>query len=133
MERPIRILVVDDEAGFRFSARFLLEHKGFRVVEAMSGEEALSRVIVAQRRNEPFDLLIADIFLPGISGLELLAEIRAREIPVPHSIIVGTGNPEPFDRANTEEVIEWLEKPFTPDELLDKVAEVLATRKTDAA
>src|SRR5258705_5793629 len=72
--RPVRVMLVDDHASFRASARWLLETEGFVVVaEAASGEAALEVV----RRAQP-ELVLLDVGLPGIDGFQAALGIRAR-------------------------------------------------------
>jgi DNA-binding NarL/FixJ family response regulator len=73
-ERPIRVMLVDDHASFRASARWLLETEGFEIVaEAASGESALDLVAAA----DP-ELVLLDVGLPGIDGFQVATSIRAR-------------------------------------------------------
>ena len=68
----IRILAVDDEPDLRSLLRILLKNKGYEVLEAASGEEAVALV-----RSEPrIDLVIMDIMMPGLNGVQACAEIR---------------------------------------------------------
>jgi DNA-binding NarL/FixJ family response regulator len=73
-ERPTRVMLVDDHASFRASARWLLETEGYVVVaEAASGESALETVADVQP-----ELVLLDVGLPGIDGFEVALAIRAR-------------------------------------------------------
>ncbi len=72
--RPTRVMLVDDHASFRASARWLLETEGFEIVaEAASGERALELIASASP-----DLVLLDVGLPGIDGFQVAAAIRAR-------------------------------------------------------
>lgn len=75
-QQAIRILCVDDEASIRRALRPPLLDLGFQLVEASRGEEALQ-----QLRSGSFDIVLLDINMPGIGGLETLRRIRA---PTPH-------------------------------------------------
>lgn len=68
---PRRVLVVDDSAGIRRMLALQLRHAGFDVVEACTGEEALNRF-----RDEPVQVVVTDVNMPGRGGLHLLAELR---------------------------------------------------------
>ena len=73
-QRPTRVMLVDDHASFRATARWLLESEGYEVVaEAASGESALDLVVAA----EP-ELVLLDVGLPGIDGFQVCSAIRAR-------------------------------------------------------
>ncbi len=69
------ILLVDDESDVRDLARDILTAKGYRVLEAGGGEEA---VRVVQSHGEPIDLLLTDVVMPGMSGPELAAQLRGQ-------------------------------------------------------
>jgi two-component system KDP operon response regulator KdpE len=102
------ILIVDDHAGFRLRARALLEAEGFSVVgEAADGPSGLR----AARSLRP-DLLLLDLGLPDLDGLEVLRVLRERGVAVP--VIVITSRTDPRDRATALElgVREYLTKPF---------------------
>jgi DNA-binding NarL/FixJ family response regulator len=72
--RPLRVMLVDDHASFRASARWLLETEGFEIVaEAASGECVLDLVVAAAP-----DLVLLDVGLPGIDGFEVATALRAR-------------------------------------------------------
>ncbi|MDX6561748.1 MAG: hypothetical protein QOD65_1562 [Gaiellales bacterium] len=89
-ERPIKVMLVDDHASFRASARWLLETEGFEVIaEAASGEGALDLVVDA----EP-ELVLLDIGLPGIDGFQVAFAIRAL---LPRARIVLTSSRELSD------------------------------------
>ena len=72
-----RILVIDDNAAIRELLRFLLEEEGYEVIEATDGAEGLQRYQAA-----PADLVITDLQMPGMDGLELLQALR-RMVPTP--------------------------------------------------
>jgi DNA-binding NarL/FixJ family response regulator len=82
---PTRVMLVDDHASFRASARWLLETEGYEVVaEAESGESALDQIMAAHPA-----LVLLDVGLPGIDGFEAAAAIRAR---LPHATVVLTSS-----------------------------------------
>ncbi|NOY53383.1 MAG: response regulator [Deltaproteobacteria bacterium] len=79
-----RIMVVDDDPGILLSTTFFLKQAGFEVSQAANGREALRKLLGAQRRRIPYDLLITDNQMPEMSGRELFQEIRlyTRSLPV---------------------------------------------------
>jgi DNA-binding response OmpR family regulator len=89
-DRGVRILLVDDEEAILKLLRFPLEKEGYLVVTARDGEEAMETF-----NRERFDLVILDIMLPGLDGLEVCRRIRAQSI-VP--IIMLTARSDEFDR-----------------------------------
>ena len=119
----IRVLVVDDESGARDYLCDLLGQAGCDTTAVASGEEAIQRY-----RCERYSIVIVDIFMPGKDGFETIMEIR-RSFPQARLIAI-TGRVE----HDGMDVLGWakkigaqrtLLKPFTPDELLYAMAEVL--------
>jgi CheY-like chemotaxis protein len=115
-----RILVVDDEESIRDLCARVLSRAGFAVVTAANGEEAVARL-----RREAFDLIISDIRMPGISGLEVLEAAKASLPGIRVVLITGFGTPEMLGRAQQSGADRILTKPFNPMELLAAVREIL--------
>ena len=116
MNEPIRILAVDDEPDLRSLLRIILQGKGFQVEEAVSGEEAVSMV----SGRPPYDLVIMDIMMPGMDGVEACRQIR--EISsVPMLFLTARSRMEDKQQAYTSGGDDYLVKPFSPSELLLKV------------
>ncbi|MGH9247353.1 MAG: ATP-binding protein [Acidimicrobiales bacterium] len=114
-----RILLVDDEAPVRTLVRQMLENAGYEVVEAALGAKAL----VAARFGPPPDLLLTDVVMPGMSGVELARRFHALHPEVPTILVSGyTANLPPLGGPQ----MRFLAKPFRRDELLDTVREALA-------
>jgi two-component system alkaline phosphatase synthesis response regulator PhoP len=113
------ILVVDDEPKIVRLARDYLEHSGYRVVTAGDGQMALDSV----RQNRP-DLVVLDLNLPGLDGLEVCRRIR-RDSDVP--IIMLTARVEETDRLIGLELgaDDYITKPFSPRELVARTRAVL--------
>jgi len=91
-------------------------------MRAGNGRHALDMILSALEGEDqvPFDLLLTDINMPVMSGLELLAELQEREINIP--VIVMTGDPENHkDLPASSGRFGFLEKPFTPWQLVDEV------------
>jgi CheY-like chemotaxis protein len=92
--RGVRALVVDDDADTRQLIRTVLEQQGAEVVEAASGEDAL-----ALARQAGFDLLLADIAMPGMDGYELIAEIRNARPSIAAVAVSAYARPDDHERA----------------------------------
>ena len=114
-----KILVVDDERKILSLVRAYLEREGYQVTEAVDGHQALETF-----RHETPDLIILDIMLPGIDGLEVCREIR-RTSAVP--IIMLTARDEDSDKLIGLELgaDDYITKPFSPRELVARVRAVL--------
>ncbi len=113
------ILVVDDEPGIVQLARDYLQHAGFGVVTAIDGRSALDRV----RRDRP-DLIVLDLGLPGLDGLDVTRQVR-RDSNVP--IVMLTARDDELDKLLGLELgaDDYLTKPFSPRELVARVRAVL--------
>jgi DNA-binding response OmpR family regulator len=117
------ILVVDDEPRIVELARDYLEHAGFRVITASDGRSALD----SARRDRP-DLVVLDLGLPGLDGLDVTRELR-RDGAMP--IVMVTARDDEVDKLLGLELgaDDYLTKPFSPRELVARVKAVL--RRTD--
>src|SRR5215813_11328737 len=109
-----RILVADDDRTTRFAIVSMLKDSGYRVSQAKDGEEALEKI-----RKSTFDLAFVDIWMPKVTGLELLAE--ARSFPACPKIIVMTSDntPESVLGAVRAQACEHLNKPFSPKDAVE--------------
>ena len=119
-----RILVVDDEAIVRKTIQNWLEREGFEVVSTQDGREALSAV-----ETSAIDLVIIDMFMPGIGGLEVIGALRERIPSVPiiaiSGYMFGEPMPELIDTAEQDGVAYCLHKPFRPRHLMAAVESCL--------
>jgi DNA-binding response OmpR family regulator len=117
-----RILIVDDESAIRLVCQLNLDSVGFQTLEASDGETAL-----ALARTELPDLILLDVMLPGIDGWDVAAELASspetREIP----ILFLSARSDRSDEERGHEVggLGYIRKPFDPNELIDRVQEVL--------
>jgi two-component system response regulator MprA len=127
MSEPTRILVVDDDPKIRTVVRRGLAYEGSRVVEAESGEEGLEKA----REHLP-DLVILDVMMPGIDGLEVTRRLRSSGDEI--AILMLTARDEVKDRVAGLEIVadDYLVKPFSFEELLARVHALLRRRSTSA-
>jgi two-component system response regulator MprA len=123
MSEPTRILVVDDDAKIRTVVRRGLAYEGYRVVEAASGEEGLEKA----REHLP-DLVILDVMMPGMDGLEVTRRLRSSGDEI--AILMLTARDEVKDRVEGLEngADDYLVKPFSFEELLARVHALLRRR-----
>ena len=118
-----RILVIDDEDGIRRAVRNVLERAGYRVREARSGLDALRLW-----HEEESDLVITDIHMPGMDGLETIRELHALNPRLPMIAVSGSGEMASRDLLNDAGLsgpIRTLDKPFKITELIQCVREAL--------
>ncbi|TWA71848.1 PAS domain S-box-containing protein [Azospirillum baldaniorum] len=116
--RPATILLVEDEALVRMATATVLEHAGFRIMEASSGPDALD----AFAREPEVDLVLTDYAMPGMTGLELVRELRARRPGLP--VLMVTGYAE-IQRASALDGLPILQKPYQADELVARIRAAL--------
>lgn len=115
-----RLLVVDDDPEILALCHRILEADGYSVVDARRGEEALAKL-----EAESFDLLLTDIRLPGLNGLEVTRHLRERGIELTVVTMTGYSNMEMAIQALSLGVDEFLVKPFTLDSLRLTIARAL--------
>ncbi len=117
-----RVLVVDDEADITALVAYHLAKDGYRVSTASSGRDALR----AAREERP-DLIVLDLMLPGLSGYDVLAELRGHEETKDVGVIVLTARKDEPDRIKGLSLgaDDYLPKPFSPQELVLRVRAVL--------
>ena len=118
---PRTILLVDDEPRVREVVRMMLERAGHRVVEAESGEDAITQF----NTMESVDLLVSDLQMPGLSGLELFDRLVARLPSLRVLFISGAASPAHLATI-ARKGAALLEKPFSAQMLATKVQEVLS-------
>lgn len=120
MENNIRILAVDDEPDLRTLLKILLENRGYRVEEAASGQEAVDKM----RADPDFDLVIMDIMMPGLNGVEACAQIR-KFSPVPMLFLTAKTQLQDKSDAYASGGDDYLAKPFSQKELMMKAESLL--------
>jgi DNA-binding NtrC family response regulator len=116
------ILIVDDEEGLREGLKKLLEDEGYAVVGAETGEEALQ---VLQQSH--IDLVLTDMRMPGMNGIDLLKRIRELHGELGVIILTGYGQIESYIEAMNFGAIEYVSKPFKVNELKFIINKVLNT------
>ena len=125
-----KILVVDDNAMMRGMIRDMLDIGGYAVIVADQGKAALSLI----RKDSP-DLVITDILMPEMDGMETILEIRERYPKMRIIVISGGGaglrDKDLLETAESFNLMGTLEKPFTTEKLLDVVGKALASDAFD--
>src|SRR3989304_3302115 len=111
-----RVLVVDDEPAQLELIGGFLRKRGFEVALAADGHEARERC-----HREPFDLVLTDQKMPGLSGLELIAAVRAQNPETPVIVMTAYGAIETAVPATKAGAADYLPKPLNLDELLHRV------------
>lgn len=118
-----KVLVVDDNAGMRAAVRRTLVKDGHEVWDVPGGEEALPLLDIV-----PFDLVITDVYMAAVDGMELLTRIQQWGRPIPVMVISGGGYAsadDVLDLASKCGAAATLDKPFTPRQLREAVTRAL--------
>ena len=124
-----RILVIDDDEAIRSVVTLLLSQKGHEVESAKNGRHGFKAV-----EERDFDLLIVDIFMPEMDGLETIRLLRTVKADLPVIVVSGSheAGPDFLSMATKLGAIESIRKPFRPAELLETVDMCLALRENGA-
>ncbi len=120
--RPATILVVEDEAAVRKLIREVLREEGYQVLEADNGEQAIS---IFRAHDPPVDLAIIDIGLPGMGGLDVASVLDLTSGTVKVLYMSGMGGAVSVESLASGAPGLLLRKPFSPDQLLDRVRRLL--------
>jgi PAS domain S-box-containing protein len=115
-----KILVVDDESRIRDACKLVLGEQGFEVSLASDGDQG-----VAMIQKEHFDVILVDLMMPGLSGLEVLSFVREKH---PHTVVIvitGYATLEHSIEAMKKGAFDFIPKPFTPEQLRTVVAKAI--------
>src|SRR6266446_5512395 len=121
------ILVVDDEPGVRSALGGVLRDEGYSVDVVSSGEECLERLT-----RSAVDLILLDVWLPGMDGLATLARLRERQVDAQVVLISGHGNIESAVRAIKMGAFDFVEKPLSLEKTVLVVRNALRQRRLEA-
>ncbi|MBX2999752.1 MAG: response regulator [Caldilineaceae bacterium] len=115
-----RILVVDDEKNIRLTLGQTLEMAGYAVETAVNGEDALN-----QLQRNPFDLMLLDLRMPGMDGIQVLRQVMEQRPETQVVVITAHGSVDTAVEAMKIGAVDFIQKPFAPQEIRDLVAKVL--------
>jgi two-component system nitrogen regulation response regulator NtrX len=119
-----RILVIDDEAAIRDSLKMTLEYEGYEFLAAATGQEGLALI----ERESP-DLVLLDVKMPGMDGLEVLDRVRAINDALPVVVVSGHGTISTAVEATKKGAFDFIEKPFASDRVLVSLRNALDQRR----
>lgn len=124
MSQPARILIVDDEPNIRLTLSAMLRRAGYEVTTAESGEEA-----VAILDHEIFDLLLVDLKMPGMDGMQVVMAARNRQQDIAIIILTGHGSLETAIEGLHQGIFDYMLKTSEPARVLERVQAGLADRQ----
>ncbi len=108
-----RVLVIDDELGILDSLRILLKNSGFEVDTAQGGKAGLQAV-----ESSAFDIVLTDIRMPGVTGIEILEAVRDRDSEIPVILMTAQASLQSAIAAVNQGAYHYIQKPFANDELV---------------
>lgn len=114
-----KILIVDDEREITHLVKKFLEPEGFEVYTANSGKEALELL-----ESITPDFIFLDLFMPGMSGWDVLREIRKKLKDVPVAMLTVQPLYESIEREEVEEIVDYITKPFDRVDLIETLRQV---------
>jgi two-component system, OmpR family, alkaline phosphatase synthesis response regulator PhoP len=115
-----RILVIDDDQGVRDSMARMLRGAGYTVETAATGEEG---VVLA--KGNVYDVILSDMRMPGISGLDVLRRLRDQRVDAAFIVMTGFGTVDSAVEAMKLGAVDFVQKPFSPAEIREVVGRVL--------
>src|ERR1051325_3448446 len=124
MKSKPKILLIEDDAGIVGGLKKELQVEGYEVAVAERGDTGL-----AQAKEQRFDVVITDLKMPGLSGLELVEQLHAAKPKLPIILMTAFGTTETAIEATKLGAYEYLLKPFVMAELLDLVAKAVARNR----
>src|SRR3954454_21540120 len=119
-----RVLVIDDEAAIRDSLRMTLEYEGYEFIGAATGHEGLALA----ERDAP-DLVLLDVKMPGMDGIEVLERLRNMNDAVPVIVVSGHGTIQTAVEATKKGAFDFIEKPFASERVLVSLRNALDSRQ----
>lgn len=120
------ILIIDDEKNIRMTIKKALENAGYTVDTAINGEDGLKKL-----KDDKYPLILLDMKLPGIDGLEVLERINERDYQSNVIMITGYGTVETAVETMKMGAVDYLRKPFKAAEIRDIVEEVFSRHQLD--
>lgn len=112
MSDAARMLFIDDEPGSREGLTLLLEREGYQVEAVAAGEEAINLL-----SRKSYDVIITDLFLPGVSGIDILKHVKEQRLPCNVILITGNATAETAVKAMKEGAFDYITKPVNFEEL----------------
>jgi nitrogen regulation protein NR(I) len=119
-----RVLLIEDDVNIATGLRKIMQREGYEVALLTRGDEGLARALA-----EPFDVVVTDLKLPGVDGLQLVRELHQAKSKLPIVLITAHGTTETAIEATKWGAFDYILKPFEVDELLDVMAKALETSR----
>lgn len=121
--RDIRVLIIDDEEELAAVIADRLEFRGIKAQTALDGESALEMI-----KSDPPNIVLLDLMLPGMNGLEVLKKINTLELNIPIILLTGYGSKEMTLEGMNLGAFDYIMKPCDFDGLVSKIQEALESK-----
>lgn len=121
-----RILIIEDDEEMRCLLEDFLKDEGFEANSAENGSEAFHKLA-----TEPFDLVITDIRMPGLTGLDILSAVKRSQVEMPVIVITSFGGQEAYDRSLASGADGYLEKPIHFHKLRSLVYDLVSQKQNE--
>ena len=125
-----QILLVEDEVSLNRMVSTMLKRYGYRVRQAFNAEEALA---IYRKENRQIDLIITDVVMPGMNGIEMMEELTAQYGDIRVIYMSGYTDNEMIQHGLMEQGLHFLQKPFTPEQITKKIREIMDGVKSQAS
>ena len=123
--KKLKLLLVDDEKDFVNTLAERLELRGFQVQTALDGESALKII-----ENDPPQVVVLDVLMPGLSGLDVLQQMKARVPQIPVILLTGRGSATEGAEGMQLGAYDYLMKPINIDNLIRKIERAVQSTST---
>ncbi len=123
MDEKQSILLVDDDQEFRKAMKKMFERSGYSVTLAADGQEALNIL-----SKDTFDLIISDLRMPNLNGMQLMEELKKKNVKIPVIFITAYGEVESYMDLMNLGAFEYINKPVKGQEILNVARKALETR-----
>ena len=124
----MKILVVDDDRGTLNALTAYLTSAGYQVVAAKDGYQALGALEASTQGAEAIDVMVTDLRMPGMTGLELIRRARGKKPELPSILMTAYGDDSIRWQAMALRAGRYLEKPFHPEDLLTRIEDAARWR-----
>lgn len=116
------VLIVDDSSVVRMSLNYFLKENDFNVIEAVDGKDGLDKAL-----KEKPDLIISDINMPNMNGIEMIRNLRSQQATkyVPILVLTTESGKDMLEQGKNAGATGWIVKPFTNESLLSTIKKVL--------
>ncbi|MBN1900241.1 response regulator [Candidatus Sumerlaeota bacterium] len=127
------ILLAEDEPHTRFAISLILRKSGYKVSTSKDGLTAFDQILKYKDSADSIDLLLTDVEMAGLNGLELIEELEKERISLPVLVITGYGHEERFLQLRKKGNVHRIDKPFVPQDIVDQIDQILSMKAAVSA